>query len=785
MTYKHCLKRVLILMLTNGFVVSCGADAVVEHKSLALSNPFLSLEFYEPQQGGGLHSIKNERGFEFVNRHTNKYLWQVEMKRIPRSEAQKDSIFRLSLDPEVDDGVPGIMDNRAASDMMRIKSDAVSARCSVEQNTNTLTMSWQGIDVGEEKGVLDVSVIVTLSQDDRFARFRVSFNNRSNKFTVFYIIAPVFNGIYPPDGRTDLDWLASPIYEGRLMHDPIRNGILGKPYIFHPNCPSHCMQFDAYYHDKNALYFGCFDGEQNVKRYYIAVDSVNGLTWALVHVPDNMKKVPQFWITPYDTVLRCYDGDWYDACRIYREWALKQSWAVEGPLSKRASIPKWFKEIDMWMRWVTPGQPSNAPYTPKIESLFSGLSRGLHLHNWGKGHFSTKMSPDRFPLDEQDLSANALAKKHNYAIMGFIQGISWDMETDSFRKYSGMDHTVRNFYGQRVVWDLEKEGGPAKHHVCAIAYPGKLWTSILGDTILNMAKVAGFDAAYVDSINHAGIYMNFNPLYGNQSGGGNAYIKDNREMLRQIKNQVRKVDPNFCFSGESFWEGTIAELDGFLVCNTTGQLLKKGEIFAVPMVQTVYHDYAISFGEWTSRRDLEADDGLGYIAKSAQAFIWGVKLGWVEPILLLTYDSRQIALDAIHKRARAYAAARKFLVYGEMLREPLFVHPVPELNVKWHIRWTKTYYDISMPAVLCSVWRAPDGNLGVVLYNISSQDQQISLMLNDPGYGIDKAARRRMVCLYPVQGEAGGWKSLEEPNITLSCTVRARSPLVFEIELED
>jgi hypothetical protein len=745
----------------------------------------MSLDFFSPEQGGGLRSIKNTDGFEFINRHQDKSLWRIELKRIPKTDAKKESIFRWNHDPEISDGVARRTDSRTAGDMILIESASASAQCSVETAKNSITMSWKNIDVADEKKALDISVTVTLSEGDRFARFRAEFNNRSQKYTVFYFTAPRFTGIYPPDGKTDLDWLASPVYSGRLMRNPVRNGIMGKSYRFQPNRGGHSMQFDAYYHDKNGLYLGCFDGTQNVKRYHLAANPRNGLSWAVVHVPDNMKSVPQVWRTPYDTVLRCYKGDWYEACRIYREWALKQSWAAEGPLHKRTSTPDWFKEIDLWMTWDVRMQPPTNPYSPKISTALGGLTKGMQLFRWGKKNYnSSKMAPDdRFPLTERDLLTIKLARDNNYSLMARIQGIGWDRDTKSFQQLNGFDHTVRNFHGERFVWDLGKKTDPKSHHIPVIAHPGDVWASALGGTILRMA-LEGFNAVYLDSLNHGGTYLNFNPLYGVQRGGGNTYIKGNREMLRKIKAKVKKIKPGFCFAAESFWEGSIAELDGHWTVNTTHQLLKKEEVYAIPMIQAVYHDYTICFGAWMSRRDLQEDNGLGYIAKSAQAFVWGVKAGFVQPVVITGYKDHQIALDTVRKRCRAYAASRKFLVYGEMLREPRLLRPAPKMNLKWYIRWTTRSYDISMPAVLSSLWRAPDGNLGLVAYNISPNEQQVSLILDEPDYGIEKGASVRITRIYPFQAKSSEAKSLNQPSLTVSCNVPPRSPIVFEIELK-
>jgi hypothetical protein len=480
--------------------------------------------------------------------------------------------------------------------------------------------------------------------------------------------------------------------------------------------------------------------------------------------------------------VSCYEGDWFDACRIYREWALNQSWTKQGSLHQRTDTPKWFKEIDMWMPWGTIIRAHNAPYAPETKKRLDGLSKGLLLHYWGKGQFLSKMSPSRFPLNELDRSTIRLAKENNYPIMGFIQTLCWDLETKSFKELKGIDHTVKNLYGQPIVWDLRRPESTG--HQSAIAYPGKLWTEVLGATILKMAQEAEFDAAYMDSFNHAGTYMNFNPVYCTESGGGNTYIKDNQKMLREIKERVRNINPEFCFTGESFWEGNMSELDGYYSCNTTSRLLRKREILAVPMAQAVYHDYAIFFGAWSSRHDLETDNGLSYIAKSGQAFVWGIKSGWVQPALLIWYKNAPIALDAVAKRGHAYAAARKFLVYGQMLREPKFLNQIPSMDVKWYIEWSKKYHKISMPTVLCSLWYAPDGTLGLILYNIGSKDQKVSVELSNPSYAVNKASRGRIISLYPVKSQTNEWRSFDEPKIVVSCNVSARTPMVFEIELE-
>ena len=353
-------------------------------EGLRLRNKRLSLLLYPPDQGGGILSIKNAHGFEFVNGACSALLWRIEVRRIPRPNDTRPSMVPVTLDPEQDDGASR---KGEAQGTLVLSSNNVAGSTSVEEQADGLRLSWSGIQVGNENGVLDVAVTVALAKGDRLARFRTEIRNRSKRYTVFYARSPQVDGIYPPNGKTSLDRLASPVFNGRLIHDPISNGILGKPYRFQPNRSGHSMQFDAYCHDGKGLYLGCFDGEQHAKRYYLAADARAGFTWGMVHVPNNMKAVPQAWSTPYDTVIGCFDGDWYDACRIYREWALKQSWAREGPLHQRSSTPNmnrftspfWSKSSSSASVWCRSSALTFTGHPIRLPTYHVGAHEGIAL----------------------------------------------------------------------------------------------------------------------------------------------------------------------------------------------------------------------------------------------------------------------------------------------------------------------------------------------------------------------------------------------------------------------
>jgi hypothetical protein len=120
----------------------------------------------------------------------------------------------------------------------------------------------------------------------------------------------------------------------------------------------------------------------------------------------------------------------------------------------------------------------------------------------------------------------------------------------------------------------------------------------------------------------------------------------------------------------------------------------------------------------------------------------------------------------------AYDAGRVFLQYGKMLRPPRLGGDNPSSAVAWGIGWRDAAYEVAAPAVDGTAFAAPDGALGMALYNRTDVPRVVTVALDDPEY---YAAGRRFRVLYPadarmeaVSGEA------------LRVTVPPYCPLVIE-----
>ena len=528
------------------------------------------------------------------------------------------------------------------------------------------------------------------------------------------------------------------------------------------------MHMDVFYNNNNALYLGVHDHEQYAKRWDIASDIKNGVSWTLRNIPNNMRQIPQKWQIPYPAVIQTFNGDWYDGCQIYRQWALKQYWCKEGNIHSRKNIPQWFKDVVEWGQYVTNQSDKQDMMMRRFRKDFSQYPLAVSLTYWG--HDNKKFhsgDPDRFPLTETDKKVLKSLKENNVSIMGYIQCIGWGDKSPSFTKNIELaeKNLVRNYYGQFIKWPTNYSQQDL------IAYPGEVFTKALGDNIVKMAQ-AGFRAAYLDSGNHGGTYLNFTPECSKDSGGGASYVKGQHKLLETLRERARKINPEFCFTAESFWEGNIAHLDGYLVCNTTNAYLEGDRVTAIPMIQTVYNDYTMLHSVWPSRYDTERDNALGYVAKNALALCWGVTPGWNIYNLLYTYGNGEIAVKTSKDRYAAYAAGKKYFVEGRLLRLPEIKSNAGKLRVKWHRSYSANYFDILMDAVIGTVMQAPDGTYALVLYNISEKAEKVNVSL---AKSIPQG-KYTYQALYPAKQ-----KFTVRNNIAVELEVPSRVPVILTL----
>ena len=99
------------------------------------------------------------------------------------------------------------------------------------------------------------------------------------------------------------------------------------------------LQCMAYYDSNSGLYFASHDKSDNLKGidFY---EYNNGIKLQFRHFTGS--NYGENYIMQYPMIMHFFDGDWYTAATIYREWFEKEKKYI--PIEKNTKLPKWYSE---------------------------------------------------------------------------------------------------------------------------------------------------------------------------------------------------------------------------------------------------------------------------------------------------------------------------------------------------------------------------------------------------------------------------------------------------------
>lgn len=81
----------------------------------------------------------------------------------------------------------------------------------------------------------------------------------------------------------------------------------------------------------------------------------NNGAFRLSYTPPGSSEGNMLYETVFPITIKPFEGDWYDAANIYREWALPNAdWTKKGRLAERTNIPQWTYDITTWFMDVEP-----------------------------------------------------------------------------------------------------------------------------------------------------------------------------------------------------------------------------------------------------------------------------------------------------------------------------------------------------------------------------------------------------------------------------------------------
>ena len=540
-----------------------------------------------------------------------------------------------------------------------------------------------------------VEVETCLIAEEALLRGRIKATTKNGSSGLLAVTFPVVKGIQPLTPQSHQDAILHTQSFGRKTPSPLVSGEASVTA-----CPPG-MQFTALTGDGMGLYFGEEDGQANRKQLTWTADAdTKSLGFSINHQVlgwGGHEPVREYQ-SPGDIVLGSFQGNWYDAARIYRKWAITAPWCSKGPIYKRTDYPKWFIKAPYWTIGYMPHE-SGIEDEIKKQAFFEVPTMISHIYNY----YFTRHLDDRYPeyfpprlgSDGFEKAVKLLQSK-GIRVVPYINGSMWDTDTDSYRleraKEKGASWpspttkvTISTTYGDGASLAFMCPGSP-------------FWRNKMWSAVVELVGKYGADGIYFDFLtnhNADGSRNCYNKEHGHPICGGNFWAKAVHDLYEGARKIAKELNPEAMITGEGVGEYCIDVHDTFLCNSVVGS--------TAPLFQAVYHGYANLYG--------------GVYGKSEPVFLgrwwlmgsqngWhGTELGMAEGL----FPSMGQYYRNLLKCRWEFGAP--YLGYGEMLRPPKVAGVIPTITKK------DSHGSFTVPLVEGSAWKAPDGTVGIFFLN--------------------------------------------------------------------
>lgn len=636
----------------------------------------------------------------------------------------------------------------AGTDVQHVSAPGEDAAVSVEVKTDNAgtqiaTLTWRGITLRNEKDALDVVVTVSLPKALAASEWRIRVANRSTRYGLSEVAFPWFNG-WPEPNRYDL---AVPWYNWGRNYKKVADKHQGEFSSY-----TWSMQFFVLSAGGRGISIAAHDSRQFYKKY--VVDPGNET--AMVLLVPNAGMPGTGLDETYPIVINTHAGGWFEGCKLFRSWAIKQPWTAKGPISQRSDVPRSLKDIGLWLisSYPSPGDKT----TPKAwaDEIIDAahcydVPVGVHIYQWHEIPFDNHY-PEYFPTKPGFAEQVRRLVDAGIVAMPYINARLWDSQAKSYP--GAIPSAAKDPAGVPYLEIYSPQSG----RLVPMCTQTKLWQDTVVELCRRIIEEVGANAIYLDQVAAMPAAPCYDPTHGHTIGGGDHWHAGYRIMLNRIKDLIARTGREVVITTENPGDAHIDGCDAFLIWNPRAD-------DEVPMMTAVYSGYALYFSS-----PHVTDQGLqSFVMAQGRDFIWGSQLGWMSPQL------PQPCMEYLRTLGKCRVQTRKFLTYGELVGElvPIsdppkvkdpaeaLAHPasVPTVSAVWP--WWGQIKPGTLPAVMSSIWRAEDGHLGLFIVNLSEQERTFHCAYDPARYGLAGRTLTDAKLLYTPITTDGPGKSVQ------------------------
>ena len=574
----------------------------------------------------------------------------------------------------------------------RVDNKAPCAARRIEKTDGVWKFVWEGLDLPDEKGAFDVVATVRLVGKNA-SSWEIEVKNRSTKWGLFETQYPYLRETVG-EGEADVMMPAQFLGE-RLYRRHTSEMFTPGEDINHSWYP----MVTAFMKDGAGLFISPYDGQGRIKRMrflknhdlaYVTPVENAGIAGRAAEGPN------------YPVIIAAYRGDWCEAARIYRKWALRQKWCAKGPIAKRADYPKRIAECHGWLMAEQEAR-GVSNFVTKVRQRFPDVKFGCEWTKWGNQPFDTnypEMLPSRLGVD----AVMQYGVDVGLPLMPYTNGRLWDAELASWY-YAKRDSTMDEKGGP----NLEEYGRNRKFGVMCPATRG--WQDCFGEYMIRLCETIKCGIVYIDQVGCSRPKTCFDPSHGHPLGGGTWWVDGNRRLMGRIHDELSKRGVPMTSEGAN--ECYLDVIDG-------QELACRPQAEDIPFYTFVYGGYTTYFA---SELDFNTEF-VPFWAIYARATAWGVEPG-------LSYSwplnpGKERFGEAFATCARFREEAKEFLAYGHLVGEVRFTKAPATFRTSWPKDRTKALSG-EFPEVYGAIWQnVDDTKRAVVLANNTDREQTVS-----------------------------------------------------------
>ncbi|MEI6424919.1 MAG: DUF6259 domain-containing protein, partial [Lentisphaerota bacterium] len=400
------------------------------------------------------------------------------------------------------------------------------------------------------------------------------------------------------------------------------------------------------------------------------------ISYSVTHFPAGRGQMLREFTVPYALNIQPFDGDWYDAARIYRSWLLQQEPFAKGPVCKRGDIPAWLKESAAIIQLKGSilaqlvKEKGAAPVCERFERELGRFKEQftqpflMVYYNW-RSDWDARKSASTIqdclsygghlgvPVCEPLFESVKKLKGKGMHSMAYINSMIYDQGYNTLEQPEAEKWVVRDRSGKPDIYNEKTE---ATFCMCrATAW----WHRRYCDIACEVMRSMGADGIYMDSFGK-GAEECFATNHGHPVGGGNTVVSGQRAMAHELRDNIRRINPEAIMGGEGSSENYADILDFNLYSENHYQQY-------IPLRRTVYGDYMMCHG-----RNLDkCANRVNFLADISSLFLEGAILGRFivqdASVSLMNYPEM---LDKTVEIADYTAVGREYLRFGELLKPP-------------------------------------------------------------------------------------------------------------------